>query len=252
MLHVPALPGTPGSELGVGAVIEHVLSEAAVLAEAGFDALLIENMHDAPYLKGGVGPEIVAALTAIGAAVSASSELPIGVQVLAAANREAVAVAQASQLGFVRAEGFVFGHVADEGYIDSCAGELLRYRKAIGADDIAVFCDIKKKHSSHAITGDVSLAETAEAAEFFKADGVIVTGTATGAPASMSDLREVRAATQLPLLVGSGATSENVADYLSIADAVIVGSSIKVGGHWANRIDRESACAVVKAAKTVS
>ena len=26
-----------------------------------------------------------------------------------------------------RVEGFVFSHVADEGWIDSCAGELLRY-----------------------------------------------------------------------------------------------------------------------------
>lgn len=49
---------------------------------------------------------------------------------------------------FVRAEGFVFGHVADEGIMESCAGELLRYRCNIGAQDILVFADIKKKHWS--------------------------------------------------------------------------------------------------------
>lgn len=37
--------------------------------------------------------------------------------------------------------------------------------------------------SSHAITQDVSLAETARAAEFFMADGIVITGTATGRPA---------------------------------------------------------------------
>ena len=41
--------------------------------------------------------------------------------------------------------------------------------------------------SAHSITSDVSLAETAKAAEFFLADGLIVTGNATGDPAKPSD-----------------------------------------------------------------
>ena len=67
-----------------------------------------------------------------------------------------------------------------KGIIESCAGELLRYRRAIGAERVLVFADIKKKHAAHAITADVSIAETAHAAELFLADGLIVTGTATG------------------------------------------------------------------------
>lgn len=72
--------------------------------------------------------------------------------------------------------------------MDSCAGTLLRYRKSIGAENIQIYCDIKKKHSAHAITSDVSLEETAHAAEFFLADGLIVTGSATGDPAKPSDV----------------------------------------------------------------
>lgn len=49
-------------------------------------------------------------------------------------------------LDFIRAEGFVFSHVADEGLLDACAGDLLRYRKNIGADRVLIFTDIKKKH----------------------------------------------------------------------------------------------------------
>ena len=30
--------------------------------------------------------------------------------------------------------------------MDACAGELLRYRRAVGAENILVFTDIKKKH----------------------------------------------------------------------------------------------------------
>lgn len=81
--------------------------------------------------------------------------------------------------------------MGDEGYIDSCAGPLLRYRKSIGAENVQIYCDIKKKHSAHAVTSDVSLKETAQAAEFFHADGLIVTGTATGHPAKPSDLEGV-------------------------------------------------------------
>ena len=54
--------------------------------------------------------------------------------------------------------------------------------------------DIKKKHSSHAITADVSIGETAAAAEYFLTDGVIVTGVATGKMAEMSDIINVKKA----------------------------------------------------------
>ena len=144
---------------------------------------MIENTHDRPYLKGSVGPEIVAALAVIGHEVRRAATLPLGVQVLAGANQCALAVALACGASFVRVEGFVFAHVADEGIIESSAGSLLRYRRAIGADRIRVFADVKKKHSAHALTADVSLVETAKAAEFFLVDGVIVSGIATGHPA---------------------------------------------------------------------
>ena len=55
-------------------------------------------------------------------------------------------------LDFVRVEGFVFSHIADEGLMNACAGDLLRYRKQIGADDVLVFTDIKKKHRFVLIT----------------------------------------------------------------------------------------------------
>lgn len=65
---------------------------------------------------------------------------------IAGANKEALAVAMATGGSFIRSEGFVFSHVADEGWMDSCAGELLRYRRSIGAEDVAILTDIKKKH----------------------------------------------------------------------------------------------------------
>jgi membrane complex biogenesis BtpA family protein len=207
---------------------------------------MIENTHDRPYLKAGVGPEICAAMAVIAAEVRRSTGLPLGVQVLAGANSCALGVALASGASFVRVEGFVFAHVADEGLIEGSAGALLRYRRAIGADHIRVFADIKKKHSAHAITADVDIVETAKAAEFFVVDGVIVTGMATGQPADPNEVNSVGRAVSVPTIVGSGITTENIHLY-SDADAFIVGSSIKKGGLWSNPIDMDRARAMADA-----
>jgi membrane complex biogenesis BtpA family protein len=246
MLHVGALPGTPAACHSIDQLIEQAVAEARIYRDAGFTALALENMHDRPYLKGGVGPEVTAAMTAIAREVKRETGLVLGIQVLAAANREAVAVALACGAEFVRVEGFVFAHVADEGVIESCAGELLRYRRAIGAQRVLVLADIKKKHGAHAITGDVSLAETARAAELFLADGVIVTGAASGEEASPEDVQSAARAVRLPVLVGSGISARNL-DRFAGAHGFIVGSSLKQGGIWSNPLDRSAVEAMARA-----
>jgi membrane complex biogenesis BtpA family protein len=143
MIHMQASPGTPRASASIGAIVDDAVREARVYREAGFTGILLENMHDRPYENGRVGPEVVAAMTAAGLAVRAAVELPLGIQVLAGANREALAVALACGAAFVRVEGFVFAHVADEGLIESSASELLRYRRHIGAEHVRVFADIK-------------------------------------------------------------------------------------------------------------
>jgi len=237
MIHVDPLPGTPKFKGNFPEIIAKAREEALMYKKAGIDVLAIENMHDVPYLKQEVGPEITASMTVIGYEVKKAAELPCGIQILAGANKEALSVAMAAGLDFIRAEGFVFAHVADEGIIDGCAGELLRHRKKIGADNILVFTDVKKKHSSHSITEDTDISETSRAAEFFLSDGVIVTGTETGKAASLEELKEVKNSVNIPVLVGSGVTLENVDSYLNIADALIVGSYFKEKGHWAGRVD---------------
>jgi membrane complex biogenesis BtpA family protein len=162
----------------------------------------------------------------------------MGLQVLSGGNHEALAVALATGASFIRCENFVFAHVADEGVLATAeAGELLRYRRAIGAERIGVFADLKKKHASHCLTADVTLGQAAAAAEFFGADGVIVTGAWTADPTDPAHVREVRGATGLPVIVGSGVTPAQVGPLLATADALIVGSFIKRDGVWHNPID---------------
>lgn len=243
MVHLGASPGTPFATQTPDEIVTRAVSESKILADAGFDAIILENMHDAPYVHGeDLGPEVVAVMARALAAVRGAVPTPVGVQILSGGNRHALACAHACGGSFIRCENFVFSHVADEGLLSKAeAGGLLRYRRSIAAESVPVYCDIKKKHASHAITGDLSLAEIAEAAEFFGADGLIVTGSATGHPTDPGDVGAVRRACSLPVLVGSGVTPGSADGLLAHADGLIVGSWIKQGGSWKNPVDAERA-----------
>lgn len=253
MVHLLPLPGSPGfprlvrelasscpshrhpSRHAIAHMLDRARQDAETLLEHGCDALLVENMHDLPYLRGAVHPETVAAM-ALGCEAVAAFDAPFGVQLLAGANLEALGVAIATGATFIRAEAFAYAHVADEGWLDASAGPLLRRRADLGADHVAVWADIKKKHSAHAVTADLSLADAAHGAAFCGASALIVTGSATGLPASVDDLVAARAA-HLPLAVGSGITAKNAATFAAHAQALIVGTSLKVDGDWRNPVD---------------
>src|SRR5215510_236649 len=237
VIHIGALPGTPRNHHSVGELVKSARDEAQLYSETGVDGVMIENMHDVPYLRGEVGPEIVAAMTAIGREVKLAAQLPVGIQILAGANIEAMAVAHAAGLDFIRAEGYAYAHVADEGLIQSSAARLLRYRKTIGATNVQVWADIKKKHAAHSITADVSLGETAETVEFMGADCVLVTGSATGKPPAVADVREAKSHCGLPIFLGSGLTEKKLAEFYRDADGFIIGSAFKIDGLWSNTID---------------
>lgn len=251
MVHLGASPGTPHASRSPDEIVAQAVAEAEQLADAGFDAIILENMHDAPYVHGDdLGPEVAVLMARTVAAVRHEVSVPLGVQILSGGNREALACAFTCGGSFIRCENFVFSHVADEGLLAKAeAGTLLRYRASIGAGSIPVYCDIKKKHASHAITGDLDLAEVAHAAEFFGANGLIVTGVSTGRAAELDDVRSVRGASGLPVLVGSGVTDASARDLLQFADALIVGSWIKRDGSWKNEVDPDRARAMVAAAR---
>ena len=237
VVHVGALPGTPRSSLTVAELVKSARDEAGLYRECGVDGVIIENMHDVPYMRGEVGPEIVAAMTAIGREVKSECGLPVGIQILAGANIEAMAVAHAANLDFIRAEGYAYAHVADEGLIQASAAKLLRYRRMIGAERVQVWTDVKKKHSAHAITADVSLGETAETVEFMGADCVIVTGSVTGQAPKVADVQEAKTHCGLPVFLGSGISERNIDEFYNEADGFIIGSAFKVDGLWSNTID---------------
>jgi uncharacterized protein len=236
MVHLLPLPGSPGWQGDMAAVIDGARRDAERLLEGGCDALLVENMGDLPYLRGRVLPETVAAM-ALATGVVTALGAPVGVQVLAGANREALGVAVASGAGFLRVEGFAYAHVADEGWLDACAGELLRVRRGLGAG-IAIWADVRKKHAAHAVTADLSLVDVAKGTAFSGADALVITGASTG---ETTDPRDVEAAREagLPVVVGSGVTDRDAGALAGIADALIVGSWIKEAGDWRRPVSVE-------------
>lgn len=239
MVHFLPLPGSPGWRGSMAELEDRALRDARAVREGGADAVLVENMGDLPYLNGRVDPETVAAAAVLARMVVKEAGLPAGVQLLAGANREALGVALAAGMSFIRAEAFAYGHVADEGWIGASAGPLLRTRAALRSE-IRVWTDVRKKHSAHAVTGDLGLDDLAHGTVFCGADALIVTGPATGRPASLDHVRAVRdAVPETPVVVGSGVEPGQAKALAELCDAVIVGTWIKEGGDWRNPVERE-------------
>ncbi len=250
MIHVSATPGTPGYGGSVKKIIDKALKEAFIYEKAGIKAVMIENMHDVPYLNRTVGHEVSALMSIIAYEIKSKTDLICGIQILAGAGKQALAAAHSAGADFIRNEGFVFSHVADEGIMHSDAGELLRYRKQIGAENILIFTDIKKKHASHAVTSDTDIEETAKAAEFFLSDGLIITGKSTGRQADPEDAAKVKKSVKIPVMAGSGITPDNLV-FFSHVDAFIVGSYFKKDGNWKNDIEKSRVENMIKARQKI-
>jgi len=247
MVHVPPTPGSPGFR-GMEESLECSLTDAQRLLEAGFDGLLMENMHDFPPLRErDMGPEVPAYLTVIARELRrlAPVEIPVGIQVLFAAHRVAVAVGLAAELQFLRAEAWTYGHLSDKGWVEASAARTVRYAEQIGAPDLKIWADVKKKHASHAASADLSEAEVAETLQLHGAHAAILTGPSTGQAPDPAQFTRVRERCRLPLVLGSGLTVQNASLFRDVADAFIVGSSIKYEAKWLNPIDLERAKALV-------
>ena len=230
MIGVRALPGSPGYGGSESAVIEAALSDLEHYRNEGVDAVLLENSHDLPYIKPPLAESAKALMASIAQEVRRRFSGPVGIQMLEAANECALEIAHAADLDFVRVEGYVFAHIGGAGLIEGCAGHLLRRRAALESTHIRVFADLKKKHCSHAITADLTIVDVLRQAEFFLADGVVITGPRTGEPPDLGEVAQVGELATVPVLIGSGITADNLAGFLPAADGFIVGSTFREKG----------------------
>jgi membrane complex biogenesis BtpA family protein len=247
MIAVPPLPGTPRYAGSSRAAINSVLADLDQYADAGADPLVLENSHDIPYIKPPLDPQAITLMKRIAKEVRKRFDGPIGIQLLEAANESALEIACEADLDFLRVEAYVFAHIGGAGLIEGCAGRLLRKRAALGCHHVKVFSDVNKKHCSHALTGDLDITDIVKQAEFFLVDGIIVTGPRTGESPELRELKRVKGSANVPVLIGSGMTSQNISSYMPWADGFIVGSTLREDGEFLGALDSQRLRAFVSA-----
>ncbi|KPV65145.1 MAG: Tryptophan synthase alpha chain [Candidatus Bathyarchaeota archaeon BA1] len=238
MVHLPPLPGSPNyGDRGIDQVLDFAVEEARALEDGGVDGLLVENLGDAPYLKTNVGSETISAMTLIARGVIEAIQIPIGVNILRNDVKAALAVAYITGGKFIRANVFTDTILTDQGIIEPSAPELLRYRRFLGAGGVRIFADVHVKHG--VLLSPRAIEQSAvDAAYRGLADAIIVTGARTGIEPDLEDLKRVKGAVpDRPVLVGSGASKENIVKLLEYADGAIVGTHLKKDGITANRVD---------------
>jgi hypothetical protein len=231
VVHLPPLPGSPRAVEWAAEVAAHAAADARVLADAGFDAIVVENFGDAPFFRGAVPPITVSAMTVCAlAAREACGRASLGINVLRNDAEAALAVAHAVGADFVRVNVHVSARVTDQGVVEGEAARTTRTRRALGADHVEIWADVDVKHSSPLAPAPIER-EAEEAVLRGMADALLVTGEGTGKAVDARTLDAVRALKLgVPVYVASGATVEQLPVLVGRCDGVIVGSALRDGG----------------------
>ena len=233
VLHVGPSPGVPGSH-DVGAAVDRAVAETRLLVDLGVDGLLVENAHDAPALAGDeVGPEVVAFMTRVVAAVRRNAgRLPVGVRVLHA-DRAALAVAHGAGAHLVRADGWAEDAAA--------AARFHRYRTQIGSS-VPVMADVRPQRVE-GVGGCVAAVEAG------RPDALLVLGPRVGQPLDPGIAEAARAHAALTLFCGGGLDADALPAVLDLADGFLVGSGLKERGRWQAPVCEPRVRALVGAAE---
>lgn len=249
MVHLLPLPGAPGFAGSMDQVVETAVADAEALAKAGFPALLVENYGDVPFFADRVPAETVAGMARAVSAVVSSTDLAVGVNVLRNDAIAALGVAAVTGAVLVRVNVLTGTMYTDQGPVVGKAAEVVRKREALDPE-IQIWADVMVKHAV-APAGVGSSQSAADTVERGLADAVIVSGPGTGEEPSPEEIGKVRTAVpkETRVVIGSGATVQNLSRLLESADTVIVGSAVKADGDARNRVDALRAARFVETAR---
>jgi len=239
MVHLLPLPDSPLYGGSREVLLDRALEDARILADAGFDAVLVENFGDRPFRKSSVAPSTVAEMSRIVGEIKRQIDVPVGIQVLRNDAMASLSIAAATGCVFIRINVHTGVAVTDQGLIEGNAAATLRLRRELRCN-VLIFADVHVKHATP--LADVPLTSAAtDTVERGLADAVIASGPSTGVETDLSDLETIVSAVSVPVLAGSGVTGGTVANILSIANGVIVGTSIKTGGNTDDPVDPQKA-----------
>jgi len=245
MVHLQALAGSVDYERGgTKPVLDAALRDLYALESGGVDAVIVENLSDAPYAK--LAPrETIAMMSVIVHVLTERAHLPVGVNVLRNDGLAAMAIAAAAGASFVRVNVFCGVAFTDQGTIEGQARELQWLQRDLGTET-RILADIHVKHAAHLDR----LEEAAVDAERNQPDALIVSGIGTGRRTQPEDLQAVKQTVNLPVLVGSGVRIDNVSTYRE-ADGFIVGTVLKEDGALGAPVDVERVRAMAEAVATL-
>lgn len=236
VVHLLPLPTSPRWQGDLSAVVARAEQEATALAAGGAHGLVVENFFDAPFAKSQVDPVVVSAMTLVVQRLKQLVTLPIGINVLRNDARSALAIATCTEASFIRVNVLTGVMATDQGLIEGEAHDLLRYRRELGCD-VKILADVLVKHATPLGLPNLS-AVVEDTIHRGLADGVILSGWATGRPPDVEDLKLARAAAgDTPVFIGSGASADNISELIRYSDGVIVSSSLKRKGQIEQPID---------------
>jgi uncharacterized protein len=236
VVHLLPLPTSPRWAGNLEEVIARAEQEATALAAGGVHGIMLENFFDAPFTKGRVDAAVISAMSLVVQQIMPMVHVPVGINVLRNDGHSALAIAACTGAKFIRVNVLTGVMATDQGIIEGDAHNLLRYRRELGKD-IKILADVLVKHAQPLSVTDLALA-ISDTIHRGLADGIILSGSATGHAPSPGELAEAIAICHpVPLLIGSGANWENIAQLIPHADGVIVSSSLKRHGQMHQPID---------------
>lgn len=226
VIHLPPLPGSPAWSGNWDGLVAQAARDAESLVEGGVDALIIENYGDAPFAKGRVEATTVSAMTAAITQIPALKRVPFGVNVLRNDGESALAIASVTGARFVRINVLVGAMVTDQGLIEGRAREVQVLRRQLGSD-VQIWADVLVKHA--APLGQADVVQVAkDTLHRAGAAAIIVSGPGTGEAVDLERLRTLHAADLgAPILIGSGATLEDLPRLKPYCHGFIVATSLK-------------------------
>lgn len=238
MAHFPPLPGAPLYDAGTGmdGILDYVSRDLENLQDGGVDCIMFGNEGDRPYLLN-ASPESLAAMAAAIGKLKDMLKVPFGVNYLWDPVAT-VALGVATGAAFAR-EIFTGVYDSDMGLWQPDAAKAVRLRHNLGCDDMKLLFNVNAEFASPIGTRPIEM--RAKSAAFSSlADVILVSGPMTGQPVDGSDLRSVKEAVGgTPVFANTGVNKDNIADILSVADGVVIGTHLKADGDTWNSVDPE-------------
>lgn len=243
-IHFPPLFGYKDFP-GIDVALKNALHDLKAFEEGGVDGIIIENNYDVPH-KIIVDKKTAEMMAHLGKEIKKVANFPIGVSVLWNDYKSALSIAKRIEAQFIRIPVFVDRVKTNYGEVLGMPEDVLKYRKKINAEGVAIFTDIHVKHAE--LLEKKAIETSATEAIKSGSDALIITGKWTGQAPILDDLIAVKnTAKDFPILIGSGIDKKNIKKLFKYVDGAIVSTSLKegkvtVGGvnikSWKQRIDK--------------